>query len=153
MKIKETIRKQRKRLLSLCMIGVFILALAWGQQEAKADWSDPVYIYNQAGNNAIFRVVDGQPHVYFASYGKAASGGTKYLTVGWKIYLRNGGGEVTSYVFSCNGSYINNLEGKNVNRYIYSAYYIKLDDIRYKLGASYFNNPNYTIPIAAESKI
>ena len=34
---------------------------------------------------------------------------------------------------------------KNVNGYIYSAYYIRLDNIRDKLGASYFNNPNYTI--------
>ena len=144
MKIKETIRKQKKRLLSLCMIGVFILALFWGQQEAKADWTDPVYVYNQAGNNAIFRVVDDVPRVYFASYGKAASGGTKYLTVGWKIYLWNGG-EVAIYVFSCSGSHIQNLAPKNVNGYIYSAYYIRLDNIRDKLGASYFNNPNYTI--------
>lgn len=93
------------------MIGVFILALFWGQQEAKADWTDPVYVYNQAGNNAIFRVVDDVPRVYFASYGKAASGGTKYLTVGWKIYLWNGG-EVASYVFSCSGSHIQNLAPK-----------------------------------------
>ena len=141
MKIKETIRKQKKRLFALCMIGVFILALFWGQQEAKANWWDPVYVYSQAGNNAIFRVVDTEPRVYFASYGKAASGGTKYLTVGWKIYLSNG----ASYVFSCGGSKVHNLPSKNVDGYIYSAYFITLKDIRDSIGAAHFNNPNYTI--------
>ncbi|MBE5890245.1 MAG: hypothetical protein E7282_04665 [Lachnospiraceae bacterium] len=102
----------------------------------RADYTGQAHeFYEKYGSETVFfptGKTDGK--IYFASRGAAASSGTKYKTIGWKMVISNTSGTVMQNLyFKLGGSYLTLSNSSRKDGYVYNLYSVKLSTILSRL--------------------
>ena len=93
-------RWRYRAIVGLCLTALLCLAFP-GREVAQAGvWDNARDYYSTYGNAAVFRPTTGNDGIiYCATVGAHATGGTKYRTIGWKIRVTDGAGNLLQDIY------------------------------------------------------
>lgn len=119
-------------IVGLCLTALLCLVFP-GREVAQAGvWDNARDYYDTYGNAAVFRPTTGNDGIiYCATVGAQATGGTKYRTIGWRIRMTDGSGNLLQDIYcAVGGSYLARYSVVASDGYEYNLYGFSLGSLR-----------------------
>lgn len=104
-------------------------------------WDNARDFYDTYGNTVVFRPTTATDGIlYAATVGAIASGGTRYKTIGWKVSVTDGNGNLLQTVYyAVGGSYLGHYSVVAQAGYEYNLYGFSLSGLKGRLSAGAYS--------------
>lgn len=121
-----------KGIIGLCMT-VLLCLFFFEKESVDAEvWDNALNFYSTYGNAAVFRPTTGNDGIiYCATVGAQATGGTRYRTIGWRIRVTDGAGNLLQDIYcAVGGAYLAQYSVVASGGYEYNLYGFSLGSFK-----------------------
>lgn len=123
----------------MCILILMMGMVIPEKQAVYADvWNNAYTYFTTYGNQVVFHpTTESDGYLYYATGARLSTAGTRFLTVGWKVSIRNNSGNVIQTLYyQVGGSNMACVDITVVGDYQYDMYRISLSNLKQRMNTS-----------------